>query len=40
MLSGHHEVLGVLGVLRHEESSGALDILGGFMQKMVGLALT
>ena len=28
MLSGDQEVLGVLGVLRHGESSGALDALG------------
>ena len=28
MLSGDHEVLGVLGVLQRRESSGALDALG------------
>ena len=28
MLSGDQEVLGVLGVLRHGKSSGALDALG------------
>ena len=27
MVSGDHEVLGVLGVLQHGESSGALDAL-------------
>ena len=40
LLPGDQEVLGVIGVLTHGESSGALDALSRFTQKMVGLALT
>jgi hypothetical protein len=41
VLSSDHEVLGVLGVLQHGESSGALDAPSAVVtQKMAGLALT
>ena len=39
MFSGDQEVLCVLGVLRHGESSGALKAIGRFTQKMVGISL-
>jgi hypothetical protein len=36
VLSGDHEVLGVLGALGHGESSGALDALGGVHEEYGG----
>jgi hypothetical protein len=38
VLSGDHEILDVLGFLQPGKSSGVLDALDGFMQKMVRLA--
>ena len=40
MLSGDQEVLGVLGVLQHGESSGALDALSWVHADDAGLAPT